>query len=450
MMVQNLNRKQLIKKLGIHSKTLWAIDNYWTPELNQRIMNWIGKEFIPGNNQQVFKLCREQILLIWPVFQKWLKKTGQVFNLCDMDLIILERFCNYLPKISWPRSAIQLIEMTLLEVRKFLYLKTLMSGYYLWGRNFFIEDYCFSVSLWDFQTIRNYFLKDYSEFVCFELFTLGLKKLDLHGKDIVFKDDRAYIVSGNQILLACPLIVSKNLLKLLRTRNILANDKIFSTSVNEKILKKRIYQICLEKNIPLFAPGLIQGFPKEFMRTIDEEENSLDFSYQKLTEETEDNFKPVHIKPLYDLYVEYSSKSQKIGYAWSKIDDKQFIDKQLNALRKANCKRLVIEFTGNYEALRPKLENLFDSLKYGDTLVVCKILSLALTFEEAIAKIQELIHRGISFESIFDCYGIDSDDKNNTIFSIYSSVILSDTKLKEYLIPYDKANEQFTTKRQSK
>ena len=164
--MRNLNRNQLIKKLGIRSDNLWAIDVYWTPELNQRIMSWISKEFIPGNNQPVSKLCREQIMLLWSAFQKWLKKSGQLFNLCDMNLIILEKFCNYLPKISWSSSSIQLIEITLLEVRKFLFLKTLMSGCYLWGRNLFIQDYCFSVSLRDFQTIRNHFFKDYSEFVC--------------------------------------------------------------------------------------------------------------------------------------------------------------------------------------------------------------------------------------------------------------------------------------------
>ena len=156
--------------------------------------------------------------------------------------------------------------------------------------------------------------------------------------------------------------------------------------MNEKALRKKISQICWENNIPLFATDLMQGFPKRFMKTLDKEKSVdslafLDFSYQKLIENTEDNFRLVHIKPLYELYAECNLKSKKVGYAWSKIEDKQYITNQINALKKAGCKRLIIEFTGNYEALRPKLEKLLGSLKYGDTLVICKMISLGLTFE---------------------------------------------------------------------
>lgn len=75
--------------------------------------------------------------------------------------------------------------------------------------------------------------------------------------------------------------------------------------------------------------------------------------------------------------------------------DGNSLEEQVAALEKYGCQQIVQEaFTGKTMA-RPKFQDLLETLREGDTLVVCKLDRFARTAIEGVQTVRELFERGV-------------------------------------------------------
>lgn len=89
----------------------------------------------------------------------------------------------------------------------------------------------------------------------------------------------------------------------------------------------------------------------------------------------------------------------KIGYARVSTVD-QNPELQLDALKKAGCKKVFTEHASGAQRERPELIAALAHLREGDTLVVWKLDRLARTVEQLVRTINDLRARGIEFLSL--------------------------------------------------
>ena len=90
-----------------------------------------------------------------------------------------------------------------------------------------------------------------------------------------------------------------------------------------------------------------------------------------------------------------------IGYARvSTTEDKQVLDRQLDALAQVECERIFEDCASGAKAERPGLEACLDHLRRGDTLVVLDLDRLGRLAGELVVLIDALAERGITFRAI--------------------------------------------------
>jgi len=277
-MKQSSNREKRIQLFQIPSNETWAADQYWNPEINQRIMTWIAEYFIPRHNDALFKPYRNQMAELWHLFQQWLKETDKSFDLREIDIEILIEFGKALPSLEWPSSAVQLVEVVLIKVREYLHNVRLLENPSGLRKNFLREEPAFQISVQEYWTLRQFFLGEGSphEKLYFELATMNLNLKngpEIFGKDIIFNRGRAYIArrfSQFQGLIPCSKPVSKQLLLFLRSRDILAEENIFNDSngeplVNYSLFKEKAKELCEKRKMPFFVADALYGFQRELM-----------------------------------------------------------------------------------------------------------------------------------------------------------------------------------------
>ena len=274
-MVQNSHRDELLKQLNIASSEPWAAETAWSPEINQRVIDWTGKCLIPERHYTLLHLCRPQLIRIWDIFLNWLKENETYLDIKNIDLDILMDFERQLPSLGWSKAAIHLVEVILVTIRKHLHIQRIIRTTYVTFNECFSVD--INITVEDYRTIRQYFLEmgnDY-EILYFELITLysALKPYlsELKGKNVSFQGQRAVITPEEEAYLfidgsyQCPLSVSLKMLKLLRSRNILANELIFySIAKLNKDFQKKVKKVCKANNIPYFAVESLQGFLERY------------------------------------------------------------------------------------------------------------------------------------------------------------------------------------------
>jgi DNA invertase Pin-like site-specific DNA recombinase len=94
-----------------------------------------------------------------------------------------------------------------------------------------------------------------------------------------------------------------------------------------------------------------------------------------------------------------------IGYARVSTDD-QDLQLQLDALKRAKCKRLFTDKMTGATQDRPGLNDALSHLREGDTLVVWKLDRLGRTVKGLVDFVTELERQGVNFKSLTD--GIDT------------------------------------------
>lgn len=90
-----------------------------------------------------------------------------------------------------------------------------------------------------------------------------------------------------------------------------------------------------------------------------------------------------------------------IGYARvSTTEDRQVLDRQLDALAEVRCERVFEDRASGARADRPGLGACLDHLRRGDVLVVLDLDRLGRLASELIALIDQLAERGVAFRAL--------------------------------------------------
>lgn len=102
-----------------------------------------------------------------------------------------------------------------------------------------------------------------------------------------------------------------------------------------------------------------------------------------------------------------------IGYA-RVSSEQQSIGLQVDALKKAGCKKIFSDKMSGIYKKRPGLDDALSLLRKGDTLVIWKLFRLGRNLKGFIELVGELNERGINFQSITD--GIDTTTPKGLFF----------------------------------
>jgi hypothetical protein len=275
-MEQNSNRDKLLSQFCIGCWDKWVGDKTWNKELNLRIINWMPEYFIPERPYRHFAMCRNQIIQLWHVFQDWIHSTGHSLDLKKIDLEMILEFEKSLSSFGWSHSAIHLIEIVLIKVRQYLHLHRIVWCNSCVASESFSLRPPFLISIQDYRMIRDHIFSEGNDYEIsyFELLALdpsvSLELKDLKGRNVLFKKNRSFLVfdhgrKSKKEAHICSLQTSQVLLKLLRSRNILADEFIFGGCQNVRwALEKRIMKFCITTNIPLFAFDSLCGFQRSY------------------------------------------------------------------------------------------------------------------------------------------------------------------------------------------
>jgi DNA invertase Pin-like site-specific DNA recombinase len=95
----------------------------------------------------------------------------------------------------------------------------------------------------------------------------------------------------------------------------------------------------------------------------------------------------------------------RIGYARVSTDE-QSLDLQLDALKKAGCKRIFTDKASATKAVRPGLTDALSHLRGGDVLIIWKLDRLGRMVKGLVDLVADLQGRGVQFRSLTD--GIDT------------------------------------------
>ena len=91
----------------------------------------------------------------------------------------------------------------------------------------------------------------------------------------------------------------------------------------------------------------------------------------------------------------------KIGYARVSTRDQSF-DLQTDALEQAGCEQIYQEVVSGVKSQRKVLDNLLQSIRPGDVLVVWKLDRLGRSLRHLVELVNDLVSRGVGLQSLND------------------------------------------------
>lgn len=110
-----------------------------------------------------------------------------------------------------------------------------------------------------------------------------------------------------------------------------------------------------------------------------------------------------------------------IGYARVSTRD-QKLNLQVDALKKAGCKKMYKEIASGAKADRPKLSEMMNNFREGDTLIVWKLDRLGRSLKHLVELVAELSEKGVGFKSIQDPFIDTTTPQGKLIFNIFASL----------------------------
>lgn len=91
----------------------------------------------------------------------------------------------------------------------------------------------------------------------------------------------------------------------------------------------------------------------------------------------------------------------KVGYAYSS-EIEQTLEEQIKRLHDSGCERIYQETLAGVRADRPKLKKCLDSLRAGDTFIVCRLDRIGTQVEKVLMLLNELVSMEVTFISLDD------------------------------------------------
>lgn len=110
----------------------------------------------------------------------------------------------------------------------------------------------------------------------------------------------------------------------------------------------------------------------------------------------------------------------KIGYARVSTKD-QNLDLQIDALQKEGCKKIYTETMSGAKAERPVLQEMLNSLRTGDIVIIWKLDRLGRSLKHLVELVNKFINEDIGLKSLHD--HIDTTTpQGRLIFNIFASL----------------------------
>lgn len=111
----------------------------------------------------------------------------------------------------------------------------------------------------------------------------------------------------------------------------------------------------------------------------------------------------------------------KIGYARvSTLDQK--LDLQMQALRKAGCKRIFREKVSGASRQRPEFQRMLEQLRAGDTIIVWRLDRLARSTRDLLETMEAIGEGGARFQSLSEPWADTTTHAGKLIMTVFAGI----------------------------
>ena len=110
-----------------------------------------------------------------------------------------------------------------------------------------------------------------------------------------------------------------------------------------------------------------------------------------------------------------------LGYARVSTET-QNLDRQLDLLNLANCERIYQEKITGTTKERPELEKMLDSLRCGDTIVVCELTRLSRSTKDLFKLVEEINNKGCNIKSLKETWLDTTTPQGKLMFTIFAGI----------------------------
>ncbi len=111
----------------------------------------------------------------------------------------------------------------------------------------------------------------------------------------------------------------------------------------------------------------------------------------------------------------------QIGYARVSTLD-QHLDLQMQALRKAGCKRIFREKVSGVSRQRPEFQRMLEQLRDGDTIIVWKLDRLARSTRDLLETMETIREAGARFQSLSEPWADTTTHGGKLIMTVFAGI----------------------------